>query len=75
MSDDPDLHTAVENLFNDLTVKPSPAQCPKCGSKMMHVDTTFFSPGPSGKVWTVPLPVCLKCDLKEDTPSLIFPVA
>jgi hypothetical protein len=33
---------------------------------MMHLETTFFSPGPSGKIWAVPLPVCPKCDLKED---------
>jgi hypothetical protein len=69
------IHTAVEGLFDDLIAKPSPTQCSKCGSNMMHLDTTFFSPGPSGKVWTVPLPVCPKCDLKGDTVQFVAPHA
>jgi hypothetical protein len=34
---------------------------------MTHLDTTFFTTGPIGRIWAVPLPVCPKCDLKEDT--------
>jgi hypothetical protein len=69
MSENPD--SAVHNLFEALASEPPRAACLKCGSKMMHLDATFFSPGPSGKVWTVPLPVCPKCDLKEDTARLV----
>src|ERR1700720_2582999 len=65
----PILRSAVEHLFNRLSAKPSPPQCRKCSSKLMQVDTTFFSSG--GKIWTVALPVCPRCDLKNDTARFI----
>jgi hypothetical protein len=34
---------------------------------MMHLHTTFFTTGPMGRIWAVPLPVCPKCDLKQGT--------
>ena len=73
MSEKP--HSALHSLFEALASEPPRAACLKCGSKMMHLDTTFFSPGPSGKVWTVPLPVCPKCNLKEDAASFVAPPA
>lgn len=69
------LHSALDNLFDSLTSEPPRERCSKCGSKMMHLDATFFSSGPSGKVWTVPLPVCPHCDLKEDTVNFVAPSA
>jgi hypothetical protein len=35
----------------------------------MQLDTTFFSSG--GKIWTGALPVCPRCDLKDDTARFI----
>jgi hypothetical protein len=61
------LHSKIEEVFNRLSTEPPPAQCAKCGSIMTHLDTTFFTTGPMGRIWAVPLPVCPKCDLKEDT--------
>jgi hypothetical protein len=55
------IKAAVEDLFDELAAKPPPSQCPRCGSRMIHLDTTFFSPDGHGKVWDVPLPVCTKC--------------
>jgi hypothetical protein len=42
---------------------------------VVALDTTFFSPGQTGHIWTVPLPVCPKCDLKEDTAQPAPPFA
>jgi hypothetical protein len=70
----PNPHSAVEHLFKSLATNALPAQCKKCGSKLMALDTTFFSPGPTGHVWTVPLPVCPKCDLKEDSAQFVPPI-
>ncbi len=69
------MHSAIDNLFDTISSEPPHGRCFKCGSKMMHLDATFFSPGPSGKIWTVPLPVCPKCDLKNDTAKFVLPVA
>jgi hypothetical protein len=55
---------AAEDLFNTLSALPPLIHCPKCGFKLLHLDATFFSQ--NGKVWTLPLPVCPKCDLKQD---------
>lgn len=65
----PILRAAVEHLFNRLSAKPDPNQCSKCSSKLMQLDTTFFTLG--GKIWTVALPVCPRCDLKDDTARFI----
>jgi len=59
----------VEELFDTLSAQPSPVRCNKCGSSLLSLDATFFWPG--GKVWTVPLPVCSKCDLKNDTAKFV----
>jgi hypothetical protein len=64
----------IDDLFDVLAVEPPRSLCRKCGSKMMYLDTTFLSPGASGKVWIIPLPVCPKCDLKEDTARFISPL-
>jgi hypothetical protein len=69
MNHSPTLRSAVEDLFEALSELPSPVRCNRCGSGLLHLDATFFSPG--GKVWTVPLPVCPKCDLKEDTSHFV----
>ena len=56
----PELPPHVKELFDAVLALPTPEECRQCGSKLMQVDTTFFSLG--AKVWTVPLPVCPKCD-------------
>ena len=65
------LYCAIDNLFDTLTSEPPREYCFNCGSKMMNLETTFFSPGPSGKIWTVPLPACPRCDLKEDAAKFV----
>lgn len=57
-------------IRDTLSANP-PSHCPKCGSDMLYVSTTFFTTGPDGKMWVVPLPVCPKCDLKEDTARFV----
>jgi hypothetical protein len=52
---------AVEELFDTLSALPPLTCCCNCGSKLLHVPTTFFSD--SGKVWTLLLPVCTDCKL------------
>jgi len=65
------LRSAVEHLFDSLSVMPSRATCAKCSSELLHLNATFFSSG--GKIWSVPLPACPKCDLKEDTAKFVSP--
>lgn len=65
------MHAKLEEVFNILSTEPPPALCSKCGSIMMHLDTTFFTLGPTGKIWAVPLPVCPRCDLNEDTAQFV----
>ena len=62
MAETQELPPHVKELFDNLMALPSPEQCRKCGSKLIHVETTFFSVGE--KFWTVPLPVCPMCDVK-----------
>jgi hypothetical protein len=69
----PNLYGAVENLFDSLAAQPSATQCLRCGSELMYLETTFLSLG--GKIWTLPLPVCPRCDLKTDTAQFVPPVA
>ena len=71
MSDSSEVPPHVKKLFDSLTMLPSQVYCPKCGSKMLLVETTFFSLGE--QFWTIPLPVCSMCDLKEDTARFIPP--
>jgi len=54
---------SVEELFNALSALPRLTHCRKCGTALSHLDATFFSP--SGKVWTLPLPFCSKCNREE----------
>ena len=61
------IQAIVENLFDALSAELPPAHCVRCGCHMMQLPATFHSLGPNGKVWTVALPVCPRCDLKEDT--------
>jgi len=73
MSQPSELPPHVKELFDSLTALPSAVHCSKCGSKMLQVETTFFSLGE--QFWTIPLPVCTVCDLKEDTARFIPPAA
>jgi hypothetical protein len=62
MSQSKELPPHIKKLFDDLSSLPTPEQCPKCGSKLMHMETTFFSLGE--QFWTVPL-ACLP-DLRSE---------
>jgi hypothetical protein len=64
------MQSDLQNLFDILSANPC-LRCPKCGSNMMHLKTTFFTTGPDGKTWNVPLPVCPKCHLKVDTAKAV----
>ena len=54
---------SVEELFDALSALPRLTNCRKCGTALLHVDATFFSP--NGKVWTLPLPFCSNCNREE----------
>jgi hypothetical protein len=71
MSQSKELPPHIKELFDKLSTLPKPEQCGKCGSKLMHMETTFFSQGE--QFWTIPLPVCPKCDLQENPAKLISP--
>jgi hypothetical protein len=43
---------SVEELFDALSALPRLTRCRNCGTALLHLDATFFSP--SGKVWTLP---------------------
>src|SRR5437660_1338987 len=45
---------SVGDFFNTLSTLPRLLRCRRCGSKLLHLDATFFSQ--SRKVWTLPLP-------------------
>lgn len=54
------LTESVEELFDTLSALPLSIHCLKCGTKLLHVHATFVSA--SGKVWTLPLPICPNCE-------------
>ncbi len=54
---------AVENFLDSLSGILPPSHCPDCGSAMVHKYGTFFLLK-GEKSWTIPLPVCPKCDMK-----------
>jgi hypothetical protein len=59
-----DQPRSAQEIFDDLFVLPHETQCRKCGMELLHMEATFLSE--KGNVWTLPLPVCPKCDLKEE---------
>ena len=42
MSQSQELPPHIKELFDKLSSLPKPEECGKCGSKLMHVETTFF---------------------------------
>jgi hypothetical protein len=56
----PELPPHLKEFLDNLSALPSPERCRKCGSKLMHVDATLFSSGE--KFWTLPVPVCPRCE-------------
>jgi hypothetical protein len=71
MSESSAIQAAIKDLFEALSAEPSRALCTKCGSNMVHLDITFFMSGPSEQVWSIPLPVCARCDLKQETARFV----
>lgn len=67
------LHSEVDHFFDSLPDEPPRVRCSKCGSNLMYLNATFFTTGPGREMWDVPLPVCPKCDLKEDTAKFVPP--
>jgi hypothetical protein len=51
----------VDELLNDLAAILPLVVCPVCGLEMVLVNWAFSSPSLNGKIWTLPLPVCLDC--------------
>lgn len=39
---------SVEELFDALSALPPLTHCRKCGTKLLHLDATFFSHGGQG---------------------------
>jgi hypothetical protein len=70
MSQSNELPPHIKEIFDTLSSLPKPEACEHCGSKLMQIETRFFSMGEQS--WTVPLPVCAKCDLKGDTAKFIL---
>jgi hypothetical protein len=66
---DQNVRVLVERLFDSLATEPKVPRCRKCSAPMLSVESTFFAPG--GKTWRVALPVCPRCDLKDDTAMFV----
>jgi len=49
---------SVEELFDALVCAAASRHCRKCASRLLQMNTPFFSYG--GKVWNLPLPVLHK---------------
>jgi hypothetical protein len=71
MSESSPIQAAIKELFDALSAKPSRELCTKSGSNMVHLDITFFMSGTSEQVWSIPLPVCARCDLKQNTARFV----
>jgi len=56
---------AVQQLLHAIAVMPHVTNCGRCGTELLHVDTTFVSFG--GKTFTLPLPLCPNCHQEEVT--------
>lgn len=50
----------VDKLFADRSKTPLFLCCRTCGTKLVHMHTTFFTL--EGQEWTVPLPLCPLCN-------------
>jgi hypothetical protein len=68
-----DLPAHVKKLMATLAALPVQERCSKCGSKLLHIETALFSAGSNGKVRTLPMPVCPKCDLNGNIARFIPP--
>jgi endogenous inhibitor of DNA gyrase (YacG/DUF329 family) len=62
MSQSADLPSFVDELMETVSALPIQVKCPRCGSKLTHIETTLFSSREDGKIWKVLLPNCPKCD-------------
>jgi hypothetical protein len=60
---------SAQEIFDALSVLPRQTQCRKCGMELLHIDATFLSE--TGNVWTLLLPVCPRCDLKEEASKVL----
>ena len=58
---------SVEELFDPLSALPPLVHCRKCASRLLQMNTPFFSYG--GKVWNLPLPVCTNCEPTQFSPD------
>jgi hypothetical protein len=64
-----DQPRSAQEIFDALSVLPRQTRCCKCGMELLHIEATFLSE--KGHVWTLPLPICPKCDLKEETSKVL----
>lgn len=62
MSQSSDLPSRADKLMATVASLPIQISCPRCGSKLTHVETTFFSSREDRKAWKVLMPICPKCD-------------
>jgi hypothetical protein len=74
MSQSSDLRSLADKLTATVASLPIQSNCPRCGSKLTHVETTFFSSREDNKAWKVLMPLCPKCD-GEDGAAPTVPAA
>jgi hypothetical protein len=54
----------IDKLLEDLSVMQPVLSCGECGTKMLHIDTVFFTP--EGKTRILSLPVCPRCYIEKE---------
>ena len=53
----------IRSLLDDLAIRAETNQfCFRCGSLMKHLEATFFI-WKGDRSWSIPLPLCPKCDV------------
>ena len=63
---DPEIMEEVQRLIDSLCARGRTiGACKRCGSAMLLADATF-SLWEGDRSWSVPLPLCPKCDLASE---------
>jgi DNA-directed RNA polymerase subunit RPC12/RpoP len=52
------IDQAIDEFLTSASIRATRKLCPKCGSRLLYRDVTFFHGEQS---WNVPLPICVEC--------------